>query len=410
MRDPLKCWQRLTAVTWAALFILAGNCGVRAQTVVPGAGQKVTSVGDDFEDEKWTYYLNSPKSSHNLDEEIRSPGGVSANGRWYESAKRGQPDVVRRVETPIGGLPGSKGALLLRSQHTGVPGRRTDKVQQDDLLVNINNRLGHNISVAMTPNFVVRVYLPPFEYWENRSGNTFAVRAGCFTTKTETSAGFLFLPGRTTSKQEEYWPGMFIHFNSETDPQNKKDSAHILVRAGPRGYDFKGPDITETGWWTFGMSFTPDGRVHYYASPGVDKLTAKDHITSQYPYGYRCEQFQTFFFNVVNHDDGRTWSTPWIIDDPEFFIIGSRTASRSQARPFFALTPSPAKASPSRWRRDGLKAPHSDNSPNQPPPLDSPRSQMLDLESRTAVFAFAGLFGARLPQMKAWHDNALAGC
>jgi hypothetical protein len=29
------------------------------------------------------------------------------------------------------------------------------------------------------------------------------------------------------------------------------------------------------------MSFTPDGMVHYFASPGVAELTMDDHITSQ---------------------------------------------------------------------------------------------------------------------------------
>jgi hypothetical protein len=29
----------------------------------------------------------------------------------------------------------------------------------------------------------------------------------------------------------------------------------------------------------------------------------------------------TFFFNIVNNDDGRTWSTKWIIDDPELYVL-----------------------------------------------------------------------------------------
>ena len=73
---------------------------------------------------------------------------------------------------------------------------------------------------------------------------------------------------------------------------------------------------------------TPDGKVHYYASPGVDDLTSEDHIASQYPYGFRCRQFHTFFFNVANRDDGRTWSTSWVIDDPSLYFNrpGRRTA------------------------------------------------------------------------------------
>ena len=82
-----------------------------------------------------------------------------------------------------------------------------------------------------------------------------------------------------------------------------------------------GPRIEQLGWWTLGMSFSPDGVVHYFASPGVDALTPEDHITSQYPYAYRTEWLKTFFFNVCTHDDGKTWSTPWVIDDPQVFFV-----------------------------------------------------------------------------------------
>ena len=70
-----------------------------------------------------------------------------------------------------------------------------------------------------------------------------------------------------------------------------------------------------------GMSVTPDGQVHYYASPGVDDLTAADYLYSSFPYGYEAEQFATQFFNIVNKDDGRTASTAFIIDDPEIFVL-----------------------------------------------------------------------------------------
>lgn len=69
------------------------------------------------------------------------------------------------------------------------------------------------------------------------------------------------------------------------------------------------------------MSFTPDGQVHYYASEGVDNLTPQDRLLSSLPYGYRTEQVNTFFYNIVNQDDGRTWSTRWIIDDPSIYVL-----------------------------------------------------------------------------------------
>jgi hypothetical protein len=38
------------------------------------------------------------------------------------------------------------------------------------------------------------------------------------------------------------------------------------------------------------------------------------------PYGEPNRQMNTVFFNVMNVDNGRTWSTEWIVDDVEIFI------------------------------------------------------------------------------------------
>ncbi len=85
--------------------LLATSASLRAQNgnFVPGSGTLLEKVGDDFEDPNWDYVFNEPKSSEELNERQNLPLGKSTNGRWYEGAKRGQPDVVRRVETPEGG-------------------------------------------------------------------------------------------------------------------------------------------------------------------------------------------------------------------------------------------------------------------------------------------------------------------
>jgi hypothetical protein len=114
---------------------------------------------------------------------------------------------------------------------------------------------------------------------------------------------------------------MFFLFRSETSRNIEKDFAKLTIRAGRRGNDVRSLDITEPGWWTLGMSFTADGQVHYYASPGVDDLTAEDYLMSSFPYGMKCQVFNNFFFNVANWDNGRTWSTQWVIDDPKVFVI-----------------------------------------------------------------------------------------
>ena len=141
--------------------------GVR-EPVVPGTGVKITRVGDDFEDPDWEYYFRGYKSSQEMDEEPRLPTGEAKNGRWYEGIKRGHPDVVRRVPTPPGGLEGSTGALLLQSLRTGIPGRVTNRMQQDDFVADVNYRLGGLIPASQCPSVVVRVFLPPVDEWEQR--------------------------------------------------------------------------------------------------------------------------------------------------------------------------------------------------------------------------------------------------
>ena len=312
------------AVLLGLVVATAGTTAVMAQYayhVVPGRGQKVKEVGDDFEDPNWGYHENTPKSSSNIDRDERLPAGISLNNRIYESTYRGQPDIIKRVETPAGGIPGSHSALYLRSRQTGIPGSPSRKMQQDDLLVNVSSIMGP-ISVSKSPSVVVRVFLPPFEQWERRTGASFGFRAELEggSMQPSTHRGFFSTSNRMRRKHEAYWPGFFIQFNSKTDGQNKEDSALILVRAGLQGEDIPGPIITKTGWWTLGMSFTPDGSTHFYASPGVDALTERDHIVTTKPYGHTAETLNTFFFNIVNQDDGRTWSTEWIVDDPALYL------------------------------------------------------------------------------------------
>lgn len=301
---PLTISARCAVLTLAALIgVSVANLSV-AQ-VVPGTGVKLGNGFDDFEDESWGWIHNLPKGSYEEDKQSRYPAGTSKNRKWYESALRGQPDMIKRVPTPEGGLSGSKASLLMRSCWTGVPKYPSREPKQDDLLFNS----GGEISVSRSPSFVVRVWMPPFEKWEQRTGNSFGIRAGARA------------PSNKRGKDiEPYWPGMFIHFN-RGDGKDRAPYATILIRGNERGHDFRGPKISEPGWWTFGMSFTPDGAVHYYAHAGIEKLTAADRLTSQYPYGFRAQSFSTFFFNVIAADDGRTWSTPWIVDDPAIYVL-----------------------------------------------------------------------------------------
>ena len=229
--------------------------------VVPGSGLKYEKIGDNFEEEDWTYYMNGHKSSEEQDGRVRRPGGLSKNRRWAESAKRGHPDMIKVVPTPEGGIEGSTQSLLMRTRATGIPGRWSGRLNQDDLLLQVRARIG-SIPVSRSPSVVTRVYVPPFDKWLDYSAASFALRADVTGTK---SSGW-------KTETEPYWPGMFIVFRSETDSKHEKDSAFIRVRANSRGFDVTGPEVTP-GWWTLGMSFSPDGMIHYFASEGVDDLT-----------------------------------------------------------------------------------------------------------------------------------------
>jgi hypothetical protein len=324
----LRQWTLGLLAGWAIAGFATRQC-VAQRPVVPGTGRVITGVGDDFEDPNWSYVPNDPKSTEDIDENQRTPTGKTRNGRWYEGIKRGHPDIVRRVPTPPGGLAGSEGAMLLKSKFTGIPGRPSRRMHQDDFVANVQYRLGRRISVSEVPSVTTRVFLPPVAEWEHRNGPHFGFRLALETTALVEEEGFLGI-ARRKMDNEVYWPGMFIEFRSKAVTKEEHDYASIRIRGNRRGGDFTGPQITTTGWWTLGMSVTPDGMVHYYASPGIDDLTEEDYITSQFPYGYRAERFRTFFYNVCSADDGHRWSTEWVIDDPQVFLARPQVARKKR--------------------------------------------------------------------------------
>ncbi|TWT93791.1 hypothetical protein [Stieleria varia] len=333
--------MRLSLKRFLALLALPVlSCGLSAtadaqRPVVPGTGSEIVGVADDFEDPSWDYIPRDPKSTEDIDENQRGPMGRSTNGRWYEGIKRGHPDIVRRVATPPGGIPGSQGALLMRSKFTGIPGRPSNTMHQDDFVCNIQYRLKRRLDISEVPSVTTRVFLPPVDQWENRSGPHFGFRLALETTAMVDKEVGIGIFKRTTEElgNEVYWPGLFVEFESKSQSKKEHDYAYLRIRGNRRGGDFRGPQITTTGWWTMGMSVTPDGMVHYYASPGVDDLTEEDYITSQFPYDYRAERFRTFFYNVCSADDGVRWSTSFIVDDPKLYVLRPKTqmASRSSS-------------------------------------------------------------------------------
>jgi hypothetical protein len=292
--------------------------------VVPGTGIPVARCGDDFEDEEWNFYPQHPKSSWNIDDNIRAPGGVTKNYQWVEAAKRGQPDVVRRVPTPPGGLEGSKGSMAIQSLYSGIPGTRTNQQQQDDLLHNGEQLAGRALPVTWSPNCVCRVFIVPHTRWEERNGASFGYRLG--------------LVGWGKKNNEEYWPGMFFHMERGLKDNERTYAIRAWIRADEHGRDLPSLTLEPETWMTMGMSCTPDGACHFFLKAGIEDLEEKDCVGSYFCYNYRAHSWQCFFYNVINMDDGRSVGTPWIIDDamlycatpPVASIRGPQTATGGQ--------------------------------------------------------------------------------
>ncbi len=156
----------------------------------------------------------------------------------------------------------------------------------------------------------------------------FAFRAAVETTITETKNQFLF--SSKEKKDEIYWPGLFIVRDTKKVDGQMVPTAHFRVRADRRGGDFMGPEIPTMGWWTLGISFTPDGLVHYFAKPGVEDTDSRRLHRHSHAVWIQGGRVRSFFYNVVNGDNGKDWSTDWIVDDPKFYIIkNERMAKRN---------------------------------------------------------------------------------
>ncbi len=300
---------------WSLLVALLCHSSLLMGQVVPGTGTRVAT--DDFEDPEWEYIHRNPKSSEEQDGRTRLPGGYSTNQLWNESSLRGHPDIIRRVTTPEGGIAGSVGALLIGTRHSGIPNRPSGKNEQDDLIMNIRSQWGGSYPASWSPNVVVRVFVPPPEEWEPRNGTSFGFRTSVFGSrpKAPQRRGLFRTSG---TEAEESWPGIFLL--RQRGGGDTGDSIYFIIRGRENG-DFRGPTLSQTGWWTLGISHTPDGRVHYYARAGVEDLTQADRIASHYPYNFRVQRLDGVFFDVFNRYDGRTMSTPWIIDDPAVYVV-----------------------------------------------------------------------------------------
>jgi hypothetical protein len=208
---------------------------------------------------------------------VREPGSSAKNFLWAEGAKRGTPDMVRRVPTPPGGLEGSTGSMLIQTLRSGIPGTLTHEQQQDDLLHNVAGTVGRTIPLAWSPNCVCRVFVPPVKYWERRDGATFGYRTG-------------LLGHGNGNNNEEYWPGIFLHMERPVKDGKQTFQVRSWLRADQYGRDLPSLTFEPETWITMGMSCTPDGACHFFLRPGIEDLEAKDCVGSYWCYSYRAHR------------------------------------------------------------------------------------------------------------------------
>jgi len=112
-------WHRVAAFTIAAAILLVRPTSSHAQAFVPGTGQRLAQVGDDFEDPKWNYIPNEPKSSEENDKQERLPAGRAANGR---SAPAAAANGTNRPAAPTARSATSHSGLSPASSPTVVSG------------------------------------------------------------------------------------------------------------------------------------------------------------------------------------------------------------------------------------------------------------------------------------------------
>ena len=148
-------------------------------------------------------------------------------------------------------------------------------MQQEDFILNVQYRTGGPIPISQNPSVTTRVYLPPTDQWERRSGPQFAFRVALETTKNTQNKYF---PLASKKENEVYWPGLFICM--DTKEQTKKTGRSDLLPYslnGNRRHDGTGVRSTDCG---SGVSVSANGAIHYYARPGVEDLTSELHHNS----------------------------------------------------------------------------------------------------------------------------------
>ena len=253
-------------------------------------------VGDDFEDPKWNYIANLPKSSENIDRQARLPGGVSANGRWFEPQMRGAPTSSasckrRRRHSRQQRLDDDADAVVGRSR----PGQFQAAAGRFRRRCRLENRLDSHLPSAERGRASLFAAVRQMGKADRQFVRLSRLRPyhevdSCSCWGRHETKGDIFLARHVHLLLQ---PGRF---------RRKEDSAQFIIRADQMGQDVAGPRITKGDcWYTLGMSFGANGQVNYYVRQGVENLTAKDHVASYFAYGDECRAIRIVLLRPGEH-------------------------------------------------------------------------------------------------------------
>ncbi len=246
--------------TFALIALLLLMHGMLIAQPLPGAGQRVTIMSDDFEDPSWTF---------NRDGNF---GGISSNGKWFGAgppSDRGTPEVIEHLPTPAGGPAGSSYALRLRSTDNDGDGTSN---QEDFHFQYASQLFGRPFARSDLPSFTTYVNIPALDTLVPNVKNL-GFRVQAHDDELNNGIGGL------------YYPSIWIGHTAIPDSFGPP-GARLLARLGDGiSSDETVGRIDQAGWWSLGLSFGSDGVGHYFASPGTDALTAADKIydTSRFP-------------------------------------------------------------------------------------------------------------------------------
>jgi hypothetical protein len=261
---------------------------------VLGRTLRLEPLCDDFEDADWAWDAAANRDTHS---------------RWQGSF-RGAPKRLARVAPPTDGVPGSSGALALRTE-----GDQDAHPNQDDLINrDYAGRLGRALTRADQPVFRVRVWLPPFAEWTRGTSN--------LGFRHEARSVSLVSPQNTVGY---YYPSIWLR----DVPPAQAPAAHgprwvVRIGTGVAADEDAGP-IPQPGWWTLALAFDEQGLGHYYARPGIGPLTAEHRIWDTTRFrptqgaNPAMDSVAYGFFSLGYPADGRL--TPaFVVDDYEVWV------------------------------------------------------------------------------------------